>query len=133
MLILDAPDFVLLRGGGGQPFTAFVNDLIQTHGFVHGVGEAEILTCPRTNIGDGGVDTQVRRSIENDRTEYFRFPTCWQYKAQSYRDISPADLRKELQKDYVRELIGQGYAYRLAICDTLPPEKQIAWEKLLTD
>src|SRR6266404_2007925 len=131
MWILDASDFALLRGGGGQPFTSFVDALIRTHGFVHGVGDAEILTCLRTNVADGGVDTQVRRPIENDRTEYFRFPTCWQYKA--YGDISLTELRKEVQKDCARELIGLGYAYRLAICADLTAEKQTAWEQLLTD
>jgi hypothetical protein len=47
---VDARDFEPLKGGGGEPFTVFVDALICTHGFVHGVGEADILTNPRTNI-----------------------------------------------------------------------------------
>jgi hypothetical protein len=33
-----------------------VDDPIRIHGFLHGVGEAEILTSLRVNIADGGVD-----------------------------------------------------------------------------
>src|ERR1700674_2210820 len=112
MWTLDQTDFALLRGGGGELFTHFVDALIQVHGFAHGVGEAEILTSLRANVADGGVDTQVRRAMVNDSTEFLRVPTCWQYKAMSHSDISAHNLIKEIQKPYAAELIAQGYGYR---------------------
>ncbi|MGH9722711.1 MAG: hypothetical protein ACRD8O_21080, partial [Bryobacteraceae bacterium] len=130
MWTVDQTDFSLLRGGGGRPFTAFVDALIRTHAFVQGIGEAEILTCLRTNVGDGGVDTQVRRSMDSDPTEYFRVPTCWQYKATD--TITDAELRREIQKSYSSELINKGYGYRFAICADAPALKQAHWEEVLT-
>ena len=88
MWVLDASDFTLLQGGGGQLFAAFMDGLIRAHGFVHGVGEAEIRTTLRANVGDGGVDMQVRRPMPGDTTEYFRVPTCWQFKAESHKKIT---------------------------------------------
>jgi hypothetical protein len=133
MWTVNQKDFLLLRDGGGQPFTGFVDGLIRIHGYVYGVGEAEILTSLRTSIEDGGVDTQARRAFPGDPTGYLLVPTCWQYKAQAYKTISGAKLLEEIHKRYAKELIGQGYGYRLAICDDMPPEKQAAWENLLTE
>jgi hypothetical protein len=129
---LDQTDFALIRGGGGEPFTHFVDALIRAHGFVHGVGEAEILTSLRANVADGGVDTQVRRAMGNDSTEFLRIPTCWQYKAMSHSDVSEDDLIRETQKHYAAKLIAQGYGYRLAICDSMVASKQTDWEEILT-
>jgi len=100
MWTVDQKDFLLLRDGGGQPFTAFVDALIRVHGFVYGVGEAEILTSLRTNIPDGGVDTQVRQPMPNETTGYLQRPTCWQYKAQRYADMTDAVLLNEIRKPY---------------------------------
>ena len=132
MFTVNQKDFVLLRDGGGQPFTEFVDGLTRTHGYVHGIGEAEILTSLRTSIADGGVDTQVRLPFPNDPTGYLLVRTCWQYKAQGYSTISDPKLVEEINKNYASELITQGYGYRLAICDDMPAEKQTAWEALLT-
>lgn len=132
MWSVDQKDFLLLRDGGGQPFTAFVDALIRAHGFVYGVGEAEILTSLRTSIADGGVDTQVRHVMPNEPTEFLRLPTCWQYKARPYADITNAALLKEIRKPYAVQLIKEGYAYRVAICDDMPPNKQTDWQQLLT-
>ncbi len=68
MWTVDEKDFLQLRYGGGEPFTAFVDALIRAHGFVYGVGEAQILTSLRTNIADGGVDTEVRLPMPGDPT-----------------------------------------------------------------
>jgi hypothetical protein len=133
MWTVDQKDFLLLRDGGGQPFTGFVDALIRAHGFVYGVGEAEILTSLRTNIADGGVDTEVQRGVPGDPTGFLLDPTCWQYKARNFSDISDGDLLEEIEKRYAKELIEKGYAYRFAICDDMPAEKQTGWEKLLTD
>jgi hypothetical protein len=132
MWSVDPKDFLLLRDGGGQPFTGFIDALIRTHGFVHEVGESEILTSLRTSIKDGGVDTQVRRAMPNEPTGFLQVPTCWQYKAQPYAKITRPALLKEIRKPYVAQLIGEGYAYRVAICDEMPANKQTEWEELLT-
>src|SRR5260370_40582393 len=105
MWTVDQKDFLLLRDGGGQPFTGFVDAVIRAHGFTYGVGEAEILTSLRTNIADGGVDTEVRCSMTKEPTGFLLEPTCWQYKAKQYADISDTDLVKEITKSYAKELI----------------------------
>jgi hypothetical protein len=133
MWTVNQKDFLLLRDAGGQLFTAFVDALLRAHGFVYGVGEAEILTSLRTNIADGGVDTEIQRAMPGEPTGFLLEPTCWQYKAREYADITDAELLKEIKKRYARELLERGYAYRLAICDDMPAEKQTAWEQLLTD
>jgi hypothetical protein len=133
MWFVDQKDFLLLRDGGGQPFTAFVDALIRAHGFVYGVGEAEILTSLRTNIADGGVDTEVQRAMPGDSSGFLLEPTCWQYKARQYADITDNDLLEEIEKRYAKQLIENGYAYRFAICDDMPAEKQTGWEQLLTN
>lgn len=132
MWTVDQKDFLLLRDSGGQHFTKFLDALIRAHGFVYGVGEAEILTSLRTSIKDGGVDTQVRRAMPNEPTEFLQLPTCWQYKARPFVGISDSALSKEILKPYAARLIGEGYAYRLAICDDMPANKQTEWEELLT-
>jgi len=119
-------------GTEAEPFTAFVDALIRAHGFVHGIGDAQILTSLRTSIADGGVDTEVRLSMPGDPTGYLERPTCWQYKARRYADISDRDLLSELDKPYARTLIKKGYGYRLAVCDDMPPKKQTEWRDLLS-
>ena len=130
MWTVNEKDFLLLRDGGGEPFTAFVDALIRAHGFVHGIGEAHILTSLRTNIPDGGVDTEVRLPMAGEPTGYLHHSTCWQYKARRYADISDKDLLSELDKHYAKKLIEIGYEYRFAICDDMPA-KLTAWEQLL--
>ena len=132
MWTVEANDLLAFRDGTGKAFTRFVDALVRTHGFVYGVGEAEIQTSLRTNIPDGGVDTQVRCALPVETTGFLSLPTCWQYKARAYRDISPAELRREIHKPFAAKLITDGYAYRLAICDDPPANKQIEWEELLT-
>src|SRR5580704_2626086 len=78
MWTVDPNDLFRFRDGTGRAFTRFVDALIRTHGFVYGVGESETLTSLRTNIGDGGVDTQVRCGMPGDSTGYLALPTCWQ-------------------------------------------------------
>lgn len=129
---VDQNDLLILRDGTGRAFTEFVDALIRVHGFVYGVGEAEILSSLRVNIADGGIDTQVRRAMPNENTEFLRLPTCWQYKARRYAEISDAALLREISKPYAVQLIREGYAYRLGLCDDMPAATQTSWEQLLT-
>jgi len=134
MRIIDAQDFVFLRDGTGLPFTRFVDALIQAHGFVFGVGEADILTCQRTNLPDGGVDTEVRTPMPGESTSFMKdHPTCWQYKARRSGDITDHELREEPRKHYAADLIARGYAYRLAICDEISAPERERWCKILDE
>ncbi|MGK7899768.1 MAG: hypothetical protein AB4372_40660, partial [Xenococcus sp. (in: cyanobacteria)] len=87
----------------------------------------------RTNLGDGGVDTEVRQDMLHDNTGWFNVPTCWQYKATTFAGTSSSNLRKEINKPYSTELIKKGYGYRFCICDDLTPEKKSEWTKVLDD
>lgn len=78
------------------------------------------------------MDTQVRLAMPNDPTGFLDLPTCWQYKARPSAKITSPALLKEIRKPYAARLIGEGYAYRVAICDDMPANKQTKWEELLT-
>src|ERR1039458_2929574 len=133
MLTVNQTDFAGLRDGTGRPFTAFVDALIRVHGYVYGVGQAEILTTLRTNVQDGGVDTQVNQAMLGDPIGFLLLPACWQYKARLNDTITESELRRDIRKEHSARLIEKGYAYRLAICDDMPAETQTDWRKLLTE
>ena len=134
MWSIEARDILILQGaGGGEPFTKFVDALIRAHCFAFGIPDAELRTNCRANVSDGGVDTQVNRAVPNDSSGCFTFPTCWQYKSKRFSDIGESDLLAEVNKPYSLRLIAEGYAYRLAICDDMPPQRQEKWSKLLSD
>ncbi|MCI0489513.1 MAG: hypothetical protein L0229_23230 [Blastocatellia bacterium] len=79
------------------------------------------------------MDTEVCQPAPSDPTGWIRdHPTIWQYKAGAYRNISDNDMKKEINNEYSRNRIQNGYAYRLCVCDELPPERVEEWEKLLT-
>ena len=75
MWTVNQTDFAKLRDGTGRPFTEFVDALIRAHGYVHGVTQADILTTLRTNVQDGGVDTQVNTSMVGDPMGFLLLPT----------------------------------------------------------
>ena len=135
---LSPTDLLQLNGGGGAPFVHFMDRLIRAEAACGGLLQAAIATQLRVNIKDGGVDTEVRDSIPADKTGWFAVPTCWQFKAVNANDIDdaekktkPNDLQEEINKPYVRELIKQGYGYRLCLLGDLPPEKLHTWEAQL--
>lgn len=68
----------------------------------------DILTSLRTNIADGGVDAQVRRSFPHDPSGCLLVSSCWQYWAHEYKTISDGKLLAEINKRYAAELIAQG-------------------------
>lgn len=117
---------------GGNEFTAFVDALIRAQ--CYGVfPDGHIDTNVRTNVQDGGVDTKVDTGIANDNLGWLTQKSIWQYKATDYSRITNPDLRREVSKNFSRQCIEQGYAYRLAICDDLPADKKTEWETILTD
>ncbi|HUW14238.1 MAG TPA: hypothetical protein VM537_31235, partial [Anaerolineae bacterium] len=131
MFRVSPNDIRRLQGAGGEPFTLFVDDLIRAEAAGGGVPDTEIRTNLKTTAPDGGVDTQVRVAIPGDPTGRLRRPTIWQYKASSGEGV---DARHEIaDAKYAASLIGQGYAYRLCICDELPPERSEALKHSFVD
>ena len=122
-----------LRTPGGDRFTEFVDSLIKAEAYIQGIPTSEISTTLRTNVGDKGVDAEVRKSIPNSLSGWMSAPTCWQYKATEYKNISEKNIREEISKEYAKELIQKGYGYRFCICDDLPPVKKRQWETILDD
>jgi hypothetical protein len=123
------------RDGLGERWTTFLDELIRAQGAVSGVADCEILTCQRTNIGDQGVDTQVKVPFAKDSTGRLAAPTCWQYKAEAYKGWTPSSKNKklagEINKPFAAKLIREGYAYRFCICDSLPAPTRKKWNDVL--
>lgn len=117
---------------GGHKFTAFVDTLIRTEAAVQGVARTDIKTNLKTNVADKGVDTRVKVRIPSERSKWMEYPTIWQYKASPFGDVTPS-LEKEVDKEYSAKCIAKGYAYRLAVCDSMPDATVEDWNKLLTE
>jgi len=131
MWTVSPPDILLLRGGGGQPFTGFVDALIRTQCFVHGVPDSALATTLRVNVRDGGVDTRVDEGAHADSTGRLRCPSAWQFKAEDADRVTEGSVAKEVQKHYATDLIQRGYGYRLCVCDEMPAERKGLLEKAL--
>jgi hypothetical protein len=122
--ISSATDIPLLRGGGGQPFTRFVNALLQAQCFAYGIPQAAIATTLRVNVGDGGVDTRIDQGAAGDRTGYLGGPSAWQFKAESVAQVTAGSITEEIRKHYAAELVRRGYGYRVCVCDEMTAEKK---------
>ncbi|MEM9272689.1 MAG: hypothetical protein AAGA80_06960 [Cyanobacteria bacterium P01_F01_bin.143] len=129
MWTINSYNIFALRTPGGDRFTEFVDALIRAEAYVQGVPLSEISTNLRTNLGDGGVDTEVKQDMLHDNTGWFNVPTCWQYKATTFAGIYSSNLIKEINKSYSTELIKKGYGYRFCICDDLTPEKKASGKR----
>ncbi len=118
-----------LQGKGGEPFTAFVDDLIHAAAWIGGLPFASTTTNLRTTIKDGGVDTTVAHAVPGDSSGWLGGPTAWQYKAKPWGNVEGAAALLDAWR--IRELVDQGYAYRLAVADSLAePVKSDEVEKL---
>ncbi len=118
-----------LQGSGGEPFTAFVDDLLRSHCKLGGLTDAQVHTNLRINLPDGGLDTTVDAGLVSDPTGWLPHPTAWQYKATDFPDVRLAELFKG---DAVKDHIARGYAFRLAVADSIPPDKRLEWDAALT-
>lgn len=125
MLEIRSDDFVQLRGGGGEKFAGFVDDLIRGSGYIHGIADSAIRTSSIANRRDGGVDTEVTDGFPaSQRNWLVEYPTIWQYKAVDTSSMGNARIEAEFEKAYVIDRIKAGYAYRLCICDEITPERK---------
>jgi hypothetical protein len=130
---LNPADLRQLKGGGGELFVHFMDRLIRAEAVSGGLVGAAILTQLRVNIKDGGVDTEVKQAIPQDKSGWFAEPTCWQFKAVDGKEIDAKSLQEEIHKPYARELIKKGYGYRFCLLGDLTPEKLGDWETQLKE
>lgn len=128
---VDPDELRKFQGSGGTPFTMFVDELLRAQAAISGVELSAIHTNVVVNKRDGGVDTAIDESFEDDSTGWFAVPTAWQYKAKRQGDVTDSELRSEVRKHYAVELVKRGYGYRFCICDDLTAMKKEEWEKLL--
>jgi hypothetical protein len=135
---LRSNDLLQFRGAGGERFAQFVDQLIRAEALTGGLSQSEVLTQLRVNIGDGGVDSQVRKAIPKDVSGWFSVPTCWQYKAVEAKDINDKKYKKKknqlqeaIHEPYVEELIGRGFGYRFCVLGDLTAKKVEEWEAML--
>jgi hypothetical protein len=120
MIRIAAENIHVLRNSTGKPFTDLLDRLIRSSTATLGIPSTAVLDNPRVNYPDGGVDTQVAEGRSGDPWGYFTGRTTWQYKAVALKDLTENKVKEEINgdnKDYVRSLIKEGYAYRLCIAD----------------
>lgn len=121
MLRLQVEEIQALRlTPGGVKFTSFVDDLLRSQAYLCAVKQSQISTNVRTNLGDGGVDSKVEEGFSIDPIGFNSVKTVWQYKATGYADLTEKVIKDEVRKAFVSECIKNGFAYRLAVCDSLP-------------
>src|SRR4051812_41013060 len=125
---INSFDVLQLRTGTGERLTALVDDLIRSECLLARIPFQAIRTNLRTNLADGGVDTQVSEG-GFDRTGWLKEPTAWQYKATEFAGLSSVDRKSEISKPYVVACIRKGHGYRFVIADELPPNKKSEWEQ----
>ena len=101
MFQISSYDIFTLRTPGGDRFAEFVDALIRTEAYTRGLPLSEISTNLRTNLSDGGVDTEVRQPIPDSQTGWFGGATCWQYKATQFSGISKSELQQEINREHV--------------------------------
>lgn len=125
MIRLNPNELVqLFRRPGGEDFTSFVNELIESICGEEGILQSEISTCLRTDAPDGGVDTRVGRGGPGDRTGYFGTPSIWQFRAVDKASVSAADLRREVNKSHAKACLERGDGYRICFCDQITDKKR---------
>jgi hypothetical protein len=120
----------VLQGGGGNPFAHFVDTLLRTHCRIHNVSDSEVDTNVRVEVKDGGVDTEVRVPIPTDtQTQWFSERTIWQYKGSATTSLRLSGLVKGA---HLRKRIEEGWAYRLAVADSMTAQQRKRFEDGLT-
>jgi len=129
---IAANELSQLRGSGGVPFTEFVDALLRAEAAMTAAAKPEdVITNIRVNIGDGGVDSEVRIALPG--RPGFETPTCWQYKATDFADVTDAKLEKEASGDRVVARITEGYAYCVCVCDDSTAEKKAERQSTLDE
>ncbi len=131
-------DIYALRNGTGRPFTDHMDSLLRSAAAVVGITSEHISDNPRTNVGDGGVDTEITvgAAVTPDPWDRFGVPTAWQYKATEIGNLNDASIREEIakpSKTYIRELIQKGYGYRMCIAHDGTAERKAEIKTVLDE
>ena len=94
----------------GDRFTKFVDEILRSTIGAMGLPDAIIKTNSKTNIPDGGVDTEITEPLQGDPTGWASdCRTIWQYKVVEVKSITQQKLQEEINKKYVQELIKKNY------------------------
>lgn len=118
---VDPQELFALRGHGGQLFSDFVSALLRAEAAAAGVKTDDVETNTRVNIGDGGVDAEIKVAIGGPLE--ISVPSAWQFKATSFTEVSKSNLLEEANKPESKRLIEAGYSYYVCVCDDAPPRK----------
>lgn len=120
MIRVRPEDIYALWNSTGRPFTDHLDRLIRSSASVVGIVAATVSDNPRTNVADGGADTEVSAPATlPDRWGYFGMQSVWQYKAIEVSSLTDKQIAEEItapSKQYVRDLLIRGYGYRFCIC-----------------
>jgi len=119
------------RQPGGAAWVGFVNDLLWAACWQMRIPESAVRATLRTEIPDGGVDTQVMIGSSSDTTGYLGTASIWQYKATDESSLTETSITLEVNKAFAAERIKAGDAYRLCICAHIPADRKVELEKYL--
>ena len=126
LLTISERDVLNLGGRGGEPFVEVVNRLLRAEAAMIGQPSAAVTTMS-VDERDGGVDARLDVARPGS-FDWFPTPTCWQWKS---GPLLPKQAIAEIKKPYVRELLEQGYTYRVAVRAGLTPRKRANLEGAL--
>jgi len=113
----------------GDNFALFLNDLLTSH--AENLSVSGLHLTSGTNLPDGGVDAQVDGANPDDPLGWFTAPAIWQYKAGKADSKLLAKLKQEVQVNYARTCLEQGYGYCLVVCDYFTPKRLANWQTVL--
>jgi hypothetical protein len=136
MIRIKPESIYALRDSTGRALTELMDRLIRHSVSVSRTAQDFVSTNLRVNYQDGGVDTQVSTALSVDRRGYLGAQTAWQYKAVADNTLTKAKLRGEVKgksKEYLRQLLKAGYAYRICVADNAPPERKTELEGWLDE
>jgi hypothetical protein len=134
MFPIRAEHIYVLRNSTGKPFTDLMDRLIRSSATILGIPPSAISDNPRTNVADGGVDTEVSGVAPSDPWNYFTIQSAWQYKAVATVSLTDDKLAEEIEgksKTYIRELLQKGYGYRMCIADDATAQRKREMEAVL--
>ena len=126
VLTVSQRDVLDLGGRGGEPFVDLVNRLLRAEATMAGKPASAVVSMS-VDERDGGVDARLDIS-RTSPFDWFPTRTCWQIKS---GPLPPKKAVAEINKPYVRELLKQGYTYRLVVRAGLTPLKRSNLEKAL--
>jgi hypothetical protein len=136
MIRIKPESIYALRDSTGRALTELMDRLIRHSVSVSRTAQDCVSTNLRINYQDGGVDTQVSSALSVDRRGYFGAKSAWQYKAHAEKSLTKAKLQAEItdeSKAYLRQLLKDGYAYRICIADNAPSKRKAKLEEWLDE